>query len=236
MPKVDPSDDNSVLIKKLKHACSTYDTASKKYLAAVKELDSAMESIAIAVRELSQGEDNAALREKADQLCSSVDRHMAGKGAGHKAASKSPRVSTAGQSGATFAEGDTYPFAVYMNDFTREISVAINELKESLKIAEKAKKKHDELTSKYNKKRTEVSDLETKLAKNNQGIADNAKYSKKVADRDAAKATLDAESERYNNVYSSLLKKRSQTLERVVGGLSRYAARYYESLAKTIST
>lgn len=236
MPKSDPSDENSILIKKLKHACSTYDTASKKYLSAVKELDSAMESIAIAIRELAQGEDNAALRAKADALCASVDRHMAGQGgSGHSAVSKSRRVSADPQA-ASVTDPSNYTFVAYMNDFTREISVAIDELKESVKAAEKAKTVHSSVTSRYTKKRTEVSDLETKLAKKNQGIADNPKFAKKVADRDAAKAALEVETEKYNAVYSGLLRKRSEALQRVVGGLSQYAAKYYQSLSKTIST
>lgn len=237
MPKSAPSDENSVLIKKLKHACATYDTASKKYLSAVKELDSAMESIAIAIRELAQGEENTALRDKADRLCTSVDRHMAGRSAGSNSApSKSRRASAADPNNASAMDAENYTFVTYMNDFTREISVAIDELKESVKVAEKAKTTHDDMTSKYNKKRTSVSDLETKLAKKNQGISNNPKFAQKVAERDAAKASLDAETEKYNTVYQGLLQKRSQTLQRVVGGLNKYTSKYYESLSKTISS
>ncbi|KAL7697941.1 hypothetical protein N2W54_002582 [Lotmaria passim] len=232
MPKPDPSDENSVLIKKLKHACETYGTASKKYLAAVKELDSAMENIAIAIRELAQGEEDPALRDKADHLCSSVDRHMA---SGQGGASKSRRTSGV-QDGVGAGDPDNYTFVAYMNDFSREITVAIEELKESLKAAEKAKSAHDDMESKYNKKRTAVSDMETKLAKKNQGITDNPKFAKKVTERDAAKASLDTETKKYNGVYAALLEKRSQTLKRVVEGLNKYAAKYYDSLAKTIST
>ncbi|KPA83928.1 hypothetical protein ABB37_02091 [Leptomonas pyrrhocoris] len=232
MPKSDPSDENSVLIKKLKHACATYDTASKKYLAAVKELDTAMESIAIAIRELAQGEESPDLREKADRLCSSVDRHMAGQGGDHRGGSKSQRASA----NLSVSGADTYTFVTYMNDFTREISAAIDELKESVKKAEKSRSTYEEVTSKYNKRRTAVSEMETKLAKKNQGISDNPKFNKKVAERDEAKITLDAETQRYNHVYSDLLQQRSKTLQRVIAGLDKYSTKYYNSLSKTISS
>ncbi|KPI87451.1 hypothetical protein ABL78_3482 [Leptomonas seymouri] len=234
MPRSDPSDEDSVLIKKLKHACSTYETASKKYLSAVKELDSSMESIAIAIRELAQGEENVTLRDKADRLCSSVDRHMAGRSVGYGDSNKPRRESN--KNGESIVDPDEYPFVTYMNDFTREISVAIDELRDTVKSTEKAKLALSDMTSKYNKKRTAVDDMEMKLAKKNQGISDNAKFKEKVAERDEARIKLDAETERFNTAYNGLLLKRNRTLQRVIDGFHKYTAKYYDTLAKVVRT
>ncbi|KAK7194321.1 hypothetical protein NESM_000347200 [Novymonas esmeraldas] len=231
MPTDTPSDDQAALIKKLKHACSSYDTASKKYLTAVKELDGAMEAIAIAIRELSQGESNDVVRSRADSLCTAVDRHMASSSVGVSGQSKSRRVSEVAPS-----NGATYSFVTYMNDFTREISAAIEELKENIKVTEKAKTKHDELVSKYAKKRADVNEMETKLAKKNQGIANNPKFATKVAERDALKTQVEADDERFRATYNVMLQKRSQTLQRVVNGLQTYSVKYYTNLSRTMQS
>lgn len=233
MPKAAPSDDQSVLIKKLKHACSSYDVASKKYLTAVKELDGAMEAIAIAIRELSQGEENSAIRTRADSLCTAVDRHMAtssiaGNGSKSRRASELPPGDLSG--------GETYSFVNYMNDFTREISAAIDELKSTIKVTEKAKVNNDAMVSKFNKQRAEVDSLETKLAKKNQGVANNPKFAEKVAKRDKLRAEADADSEKFRATYTTLLQKRSQTLQRVVDGLHTYSVKYYSNLSKTMQS
>ncbi|KAG5478706.1 hypothetical protein LSCM1_06110 [Leishmania martiniquensis] len=223
------ADEQSSFIKKLKHACSSYDSAARKYLGAVKELDVALEALAIAFRELAQGEENEGVRNKADTLCTAVDRHMANTSVNASASNKAqlpPDTTPPASAG--------YPFASYMSDFTHEMSYAVEELRETLRAVEKAKTKQDELVSKYSKKRSEVDSLEMKLAKKNQGITSNEKFAAKVADRDALKALVAAGDEEFTHVYNVLLQKRSQTIERVIDGMHSYSGKYYMSLAKTL--
>ncbi|KAG5501273.1 hypothetical protein JIQ42_06274 [Leishmania sp. Namibia] len=230
MPTTVLPDEHSALIKKLKHACATYDTAARKYLGAVKDLDISLETLAIALRELSQGEENVSVRARADSFCTAVDRHMANTSIN---ASDGNRVQPAPD--AALAGSAGYPFANYMSDFTHEVSCAVEELKEVVKVAEKAKSKQDELMSRYTKKRGEVDSLEMKLAKKNKGITSNEKFAAKVADRDAMKAQVVAGDEELSNIYQALLKKRTQTLLRVTDGMQTYSGKYFTHLSKTMS-
>ncbi|CAJ1025156.1 hypothetical protein, conserved [Leishmania lindenbergi] len=229
MLKISPADEKTVLIKKLKHACTSYDAAVKKYLAAVKGLDSTMEALAISLRELSQEEDSELARNRVDRFCTAVDRHMANASVGASGHNKPhPTSDEATPSSAG------YPFANYMSDLTREATMIMDEFKEMLRTAEKSKSKQDDLVSKYNKKRLEVDELELKLAKKNQGIDSNSKFASKVADRDALKAQVEAGKRAFSSTYSVLLQKRTEVLTRVVDSLQMYSAKYYISLSKTM--
>lgn len=204
----DAADPQGAMLSKMKNAFSTYDSASKKYLSAVKELDTALEGLAIAFRELSQGDINDSARMQADRLCSAIDAH---------------------KSGGT-VEGD-YHFSTYMSDFSQKITQTLTDFKDAVKATEKTKGKRDEAVKKYQKNRAEVDETETKLAKKNQGVTENQKYSDKVAKRDAAKAVADAEEEAFNKQYDELMKRRAKSLVSIVENMSMLSAKYYEGLA-----
>ncbi|AYU79001.1 protein of unknown function - conserved [Leishmania donovani] len=230
MPKSSPPDEHKVLIKKLTHACASYDSAARKYLAAVKALDSSLEAVAVAIRELSQGEENEDAVISVERFCTSVDRHMAGSSAGASSGhSKTGRLSDS----AAF-NGAEYPFAAYMSDFTREISSAVGELKEILKKIEKSRSKQDDLVDKYNKKRSELDTMEMKLAKKNQGISTNEKYSHKLADRDSLKVQVETGERELRAEFMALLQRRTQTLLQVVRGMQTHSSNYYSHLSKAM--
>ncbi|CBZ27247.1 hypothetical protein, unknown function [Leishmania mexicana MHOM/GT/2001/U1103] len=230
MPKSSAPDEHKVLIKKLTHACASYDSAAKKYLAAVKALDSSLEALAVSVRELSQGEESEDAIVSADRFCTSVDRHMAGScGGGSSGHNRSQRLSDS-----TAVDGAEYPFAVYMSDFTREVSSGVGELKEALKKIEKCCSRQEDLVSKYNKKRSDVDAMEMKLAKKNQSISSNEKFSSKVADRDALKVQVDAGEREFRTEYMSLVQRRTQVLLQVVHGMRTHSSKYYSHLSKTM--
>ncbi|GET88761.1 hypothetical protein, unknown function [Leishmania tarentolae] len=232
MPKSSPSDEHKPLIKKLSHACASYDSAAKKYLHAVKALDTSLEALAIAIRELSQGEENEGALISADRFCMSVDRHMANASVGALSGhSKSRR-----RSDSTPCNDADYPFAAYMSDFTREVSSAIDDLKNTLKTVEKSRSKQDDLVSKYNKKRSDVDALEMKLAKKNKGITTNEKFSSKLAERDALRVKVDAGERHFISEYAGLLQKRTETLLRVVHGIQTCSAKYYAQLSRTLQS
>lgn len=227
MPKGDPSDEQGVLISKMKHAFSTYDSAAKKYLGAVKDLDNAMEAIAIALRELSQGEVDDAVRGSADRLCSAIDAH--------KSAKSTASAETGLTGGMSYVNNEeNYFFSVYMSDFAREVTTSLEELKTFVKETEKVKEKRDSAVRKYQKTRMEVDEMETKLAKKNQGIADNDKYAKKVAHRDELKTKADIHEEQFTKKYDAMVNKRTEVLQRMVSAMGSCSSTYYTGIAKVM--
>lgn len=233
MPSKDPVDDQTMLLRKLKHACATYDSAAKKYLAAVKELDVAMEGMAISIRELSQGETNSHLRSYADQFCSAIDKHKSANASALNGGSTSRKASATPRA---MGGDDTYPFVSLMADISKDVSSAIDELKVTISSTEKAKEKHESLMKKYNSARADVDKMEAKLAKKNQGVSNNEKFSKIVKGRDDMKVKVDADTAAYDAVYNGMLAKRSDVLSRVVKGLGTLLSKYYSTLSKTLKS
>ncbi|EPY24316.1 hypothetical protein STCU_07241 [Strigomonas culicis] len=226
-----PTDEEGVLLTRLKHAFHTYDGAIKKYLTAVRELEGTMELLAISVRELSQSESNSAVKAVCDTFCDAIDEHKSSRvlEAGSKAKER------AGSAGAAPAEEVTDPkqyfFSIYMSDFAREITGAIDQLKEEVRAVEKSKESRDKRAAKYHKTKRDVDELETKLAKKNQGIADNVKHKEKSGKRDMEKESADAEDLKFRQDYQRLLQTRSQVLMRLVRGIGTYSGRYYTGVA-----
>ncbi|KAG5504421.1 hypothetical protein JKF63_04873 [Porcisia hertigi] len=223
-----PTDDRTVLINKIKQACTSYESAVKKYLGCVKDMEKSLEVIAISIRQLSQGEENDTIRSKADSFCTAVDRHISFS-AGTPGQSKSHRSA---DTDVSISGG--YPFSTYMNDLTGEVTAAMEGLKSVVKTTEKSKTKHDDLLSKYFKKCAEVDELETKLAKKNKGIDNNEKFASKVADRDQLKAQVEADDRAFRKVLQNLFDKRTTTLQRVVLSLQTHSMKYFSELSKAV--
>lgn len=221
----DTSDAQDMMLSKLNHAFKTYDSASKKYLSAAKEFDSALEGIAISFRELSQGDLNDDVRGQCNALCSAIDAHKSADAA-KAAATEAATAPGGGCSG--------YFFTQYMADFNAQISGVLDALKTDVRAIEKAKSKRDEAAKRYQKLRGEADGTETKLARKNQGINDNPKYLEKASKRDAAKLAAETEEHAFNQQYEALMLKRERAVVDTVTAMGSLGGRYYDGVARVM--
>lgn len=226
MPHADPADTQAVVVKKLQSAFKTYDSASKKFLTALKNLDDAMEAIAISFRELSHGEEvDMNTKKRCSDFCTAIDVH--------KTASDPKKKSST--DGSAAAPGD-YCFASFLTDISAEVGSAMTRLKENMKILEKEQSSRDKASGKYQKLRAEVDKLETKLAKKNESIANNPKFAAKMTQRDDAKAEAERAAAGYESSFQDFLKLRNETVLSMVSGTSTRSKRYFEGLASVMGT
>lgn len=222
------NDVEGVMLSRLRHAFSTFDSASKKYISAVKEVDSSLEGIAIAFRELSQGDMDPQSKAMADRLCSAIDAHKTLKEVKKDSKGKAPAAEISANG------GDEYYFSNYMSDISRDVSNQFAAFKNAVKAAEKVKDKRDDAVKSYAKLRAEVDDLEAKLAKKNKGIADDPKHAKTVAKRDEAKIAADTAELKFTQEYNAVMHLRAETLKNVVSAMGKHSARYYSAVARVM--
>ncbi|CAD2220720.1 hypothetical protein, conserved [Angomonas deanei] len=241
-------DDEGVLLAKLKHAFSTYDSAIKKYLSAVKELDTNLETLAISVREMAQSETNEEVRALCDTFCNKIDKHKsATAGVSVSAATADPNKPSKGKKKSsadvvpttidtTSIPPEEYYFSTYMTDFSLKVSSAVEQLRQELHEVEKSKKKRDEKVKSYQKHRSAVDSMETKLAKKNQAVTEDKKYNKELEKREESKSLAEAENETFQAQYQQLLQKRTETLRLMVSGISLTSAQYYKGMVKVLDS
>ncbi|RNF06963.1 uncharacterized protein Tco025E_07475 [Trypanosoma conorhini] len=218
------TDPQAALLQRVEEGLKAFNEANKNYIAAVRKVDSALEEMAVAFRQLSYGEMPPDLRGAVDTFGSTVALHR-----GAAAATGKGRNSLSDR-----LDGKEYAMVQYVDDFVRNVDSLGDSLKSLTKLTRVKHEEQEKVDKKYNEARAKTEKIAAADVKKNRNSAENPDYVKHVSKRDTLRKELTKKEEELTKVCRELQERRVEAIGKALSAMGELSSRYWSGVAQVM--